>query len=216
MTGVLLSRVIVKSFAELDVEEQRSFEEILLGRYEVVEERRLEKILAGLVGEVLGLVRVEGWPKFKEVVLKMEKANPEKALLLLEYTLGSFEPPPELLTYIFESLKYCERVTSSLSCLQTVVDSHEVIDDQFLDRLVENEYTFWSEDNMIQLLDILSAVAKKSGELKPKFASWVCKNIVGNKGLSERVRASGVDFLFIASKKQESLLSKKNFMKDMI
>lgn len=85
-----------------------------------------------------------------------------------------------------------------------------------MERLIENEYSFWTEDNMVQMLDILTAAAKKSGELKPKFASWVCKNIVANGTLSERVRASGVDFLFIASKKQENLLSKKNFMKDMI
>jgi len=66
------------------------------------------------------------------------------------------------------------------------------------------------------MLEILTQSAKKANKLVPKLASFVCKNFVANAALSSRVRSCGIDFIFVASKDQDKLLSKKSFVKEIV
>jgi hypothetical protein len=68
----------------------------------------------------------------------------------------------------------------------------------------------------VKLLEILAQASKKTNKLDPKLCTFVCRNFIANAGLSSRVRSCGIDFIFFASKKQDKLLSKKTFIKEIV
>lgn len=106
----------------------------------------------------------------------------------------------------------------ALNCLEVLLQSHkDKLPKDILERVLGGYDPNYHLDNEnVKLMEILTQSARHNNKLDAKTASWVCKNIVLNLGLSARVRSCGIDFIFVASKNQEKLLSKKSFIKEII
>jgi len=57
-------------------------------------------------------------------------------------------------------------------------------------------------------------MAEKRGKLKPDLVSWVCRKIVSNKPLPEKLRICAIDFLFtLADTKKKQLNNNEQMLK---
>jgi ribosomal protein S7 len=73
MTAVLLNRIIEKTFSQLAKADQQCLQDLVLQKFEVIDEPRLEKIVSRLTGDILRQTKVAGWPKLNECIVKLRK-----------------------------------------------------------------------------------------------------------------------------------------------
>jgi len=60
-------------------------------------------------------------------------------------------------------------------------------------------------------------MADKRAKLKPELVSWVCKQIIGNRRLPEKLRICAIDFLFtIADTKKKQLNTNEHMLKEVV
>jgi hypothetical protein len=60
-------------------------------------------------------------------------------------------------------------------------------------------------------------MADKRGKIKTELVSWVCKKIISNRRLPEKLRICGVDFLFTVVDIQLRLLQKNpDLLKEVV
>jgi hypothetical protein len=66
----------------------------------------------------------------------------------------------------------------------------------------------YQEDQAFKIIEVFTAMAEKRGKVKPEVIVWVCRKIVREKRLPEKLRICGVDFLFTVMEHQTKLLAK--------
>jgi hypothetical protein len=120
--------------------------------------------------------------------------------------------------FVLNLINQTETSERALDCLEAVVEAHPTVLNKQLVEKTASEFdpNYHTDNENVKLLEILTLVAKKQKKLDTKVMSWVCRTIVSNPGLSARVRSCGIDFIFVASKKEEKLLSKRNFIKEIV
>lgn len=75
----------------------------------------------------------------------------------------------------------------------------------------------WLEEHLYKVIEIFDAMADKRGKIKPELVSWVCKKVIANKRLPEKIRVCAVDFLFkLSDTKKKQLNRNEQMLKEIV
>lgn len=129
--------------------------------------------------------------------------------MLLYSLLYHFTPPPVISSYLLKCLQVEKLVDYALKCLVAIVETQDMYDDELAVVLVAGwENRNYQEDQAFKIIEVFTAMAEKRGKVKPEVIVWVCRKIVREKRLPEKLRICGVDFLFTVMEHQTKLLAK--------